>query len=388
MNDTKLTGVFCKLMAGIFLLYLLSFYIPPIKPKTVFYLGLMPLGLLWLLWRPIALGDWLKAFGIFLLPLAAIQLLNIHGMDDIKLWLYMAVFLTCCVMVERSTWGAERVYSVFAWCGVLVLCYSTVDWLWIWHQSGQWIRYENLFGRSVDPINTSVFIASGLAFLWLTTFEPKLKQHSTLALFAGLVVLSGLVLLAALVFQSRTALLGFGLFMVAYIVMRRMWGLGLLALIAIAVIGYLAGADQILSQRGLSYRPQIWADAWHRIIDTCGIWFGCGNDGYGFRAEQYRFTHPHNLPLGILYSDGVVGLALIGIFVVAYVRGGIRLKTPWFLISLIGIGAQLTNMSWLLTSPKAYWIYFWVPILLAFIQIQREKVDRYFAARQHTGNAA
>jgi hypothetical protein len=380
INSTKnnaLTGIQYRVMAGLFLLFNLSFYLP-ISPKSVFYIGLMLPGIAWLMLRPAALPAFFKAFGLLLLPLAVIQFLNIREAAEIKLWIYMTVFLACCVMVERSEWGAERVYRIFAWFGIFALLYASTEWLWTWHQTGQWIRYDHLFGRRMDPNNTSIFIASSLVFLWLTNVEPRLKQRSAWVLLAGMIVLSSLVLLSATVFQSRSTLVGFGLFMAVYIVMRRMWWLGLLALAGVVMIGYLAGADQMLSQRGVSYRPQIWADAWHRVVDTCGIWLGCGEDGYLFIGE---FKHTHNLPLGILYGDGLVGLAMMGVFAFVYVRDGIKLKSLWFLLSMIGIGALMTNTGWLLAPPKAFWAYFWIPILLAFIQMRREQVDAYLAAR-------
>lgn len=364
-------------MAGVFLLLLSSFYVP-VSPKAVFYLGMMLPGILWLLWRPAALLAYFKAFGLLLLPLAVIQLLNMHDADEIKLWLYMVVFLACCLMVERSDWGSERVYRLFAWFGLFALGYATAEWLWVWQQTGNWIRFDHLFGRRMDPNNTSIFITSGLVFLWLTLAEPRLQTRSRLGLLSGLMLLSCAVLLSAAVFQSRSTLVGFGLFMMVYIFIRRWWGLGLLVLVSVASMAYLTGADQMLGQRGVSYRPQIWADAWHRITDTCGVVLGCGDDGYRFIGQ---FTHTHNLPLGILYNDGVVGLALITIFAFVYIRDGIQLKTPWFLLSMIGIGALMTNTGWLLAPPKAFWAYFWVPILITFIQIRREQVDLYLAAR-------
>lgn len=376
-NNTVLTGIPYRLMAGLFLLFNLSFYLP-ISPKSVFYIGLMLPGLVWLLMRPAAVPTFFKAFGLLLLPLAVIQLLNIREATEIKLWIYMVVFLACCVMVERSEWGAERVYRVFAWFGIFALLYASAEWLWVWQQTGNWIRYDHLFGRRMDPNNTSLFITCGLVFLWLTVMESPLMQRGKPYLFAGLLGLSSMVLLSAAIFQSRSTLVGFGFFVVAYITLRRLWGLGLLTLLAVVLMAYLVGADQMLSQRGVSFRPQIWADAWHRIVDTCGILLGCGEDGYRFIGQ---FTHTHNLPLGILYSDGLIGLILIGIFVFYYVRGGIQLKTPWFLLSMIGIGGLMTNTGWLLDQPKGFWAYFWIPILIAFIQIQRTQVDRYLATR-------
>ncbi|HSI96221.1 MAG TPA: hypothetical protein VK938_09070 [Methylophilaceae bacterium] len=376
-NNNNLVGLPYRLMAGLFLLFNLSFFVP-VSPKSVFYIGLMLPGLAWLLWRPAALPAFFKAFGLLLLPLAAIQLLNIREVAEIRLWVFMVAFLACCVMVERSEWGAERVYKVFAWFGVFALLYATSEWLWIWQQTGNWIRYDHLFGRRMDPNNTALFITCGMVFIWLTVMEPRLIALAKPYLLIGLLVLSIAVLLSASVFQSRSALMGFGMFMAVYVLMRRLWAVGFLALLGVLLIGYLAGADQMLSQRGMSYRPEIWADAWYRLVDTCGIVLGCGQDGYRFIGQ---FTHTHNLPLGILYNDGLVGLTLIGIFVFFYVRDGVKLKSPWFLLSMIGIGGLMTNTGWLLGPPKAFWAYFWIPILLTVIQIRREQVDRYLIAR-------
>lgn len=376
-NSNNLVGLPYRLMAGLFLLFNLSFFVP-VSPKSVFYIGLMLPGLAWLLWRPAALPAFFKAFGLLLLSLAAIQLLNIREVAEIRLWVFMVAFLACCVMVDRSEWGAERVYKVFAWFGVFALLYATSEWLWVWQQTGNWIRYDHLFGRRMDPNNTALFITCGLVFIWLTVMEPRLVALAKPYLLIGLLVLSIAVLLSASVFQSRSALMGFGMFMAVYILMRRLWAVGVLALLGVLLVGYLAGADQMLSQRGMSYRPEIWADAWYRLVDTCGIVLGCGQDGYRFIGQ---FTHTHNLPLGILYNDGLVGLTLIGIFVFFYVRDGVKLKSPWFLLSMIGIGGLMTNTGWLLGPPKAFWAYFWIPILLTVIQIRREQVDRYLIAR-------
>jgi hypothetical protein len=377
MNDNYLSGFPCRLVSGTFLLFLLSFYVP-ISPKPVFYAGLMLPGLFWLLWRPAALPAYFKAFGLLLLPLAIIQLLNIQEVSELKLWLYLAVFLACCLIVERCEGGSERIYRQFAWFSLFALGYATVEWLWIWHQTDHWVRYKHLFGREMDPNNTSILITSGLVFIWLTIAEPRLQAHSRWSLLAGMILLSCAVLLSAAIFQSRSTLVGFGLFMGVYVFMRRWWGLGLLAVMVVALVAYLAGADQMLSQRGMSFRPQIWDDAWHRVVDTCGILLGCGKDGYRFLG---KFTHTHNLPMGIFYNDGVIGLVLMGIFAFVYVRGGIKLKSPWFLLSMIGFGSLMTNTGWLLAPPKAFWAYFWVPVLLAFIQVRREHVNEYIVAR-------
>lgn len=377
MSVEQLKGGAYRLSACAFLLFMLTFYVP-ISPKPVFYLGLVLPGLAWLAWRPLALPQFFIAFGWLLLPLAGLQLLNLQAAAEIKQWFYLVALLAGCVMVERSDWNMTRVYRVFAWFSVFVLLWVAADWLWTWQQSGEWIRYMLVFGRRMDPNNTALLISGGLVFLWLTQAEPWLERRPVWYKLLGLLALSAAVLLAATMFQSRSTLMGYGLFMAVYVLQRRMWRTGLAVVLGIVVLAYLLGVEHILSQRGFSYRPEIWADAWARLYTHCGALLGCGDDHYRFLG---MFTHTHNLPLQILYNDGFVGLALITVFAWVYFRDGFRSQAPWFLLSMVGLGGLMTNTGWLLGPPKAFWAYFWLPVLLALVDMRRLQLAHYLAAR-------
>jgi hypothetical protein len=42
------------------------------------------------------------------------------------------------------------------------------------------------------------------------------------------------------------------------------------------------------------------------------------------------------------------------------------------LLSLFGWGCLLTEINSILTSPEPFWIYFWLPVLMAIIETQRK----------------
>jgi hypothetical protein len=360
-----------------FLLFNLSFFLP--FPSKGLYFIIAISGLCWVLSQPSSVPDFFRAFGILLLPLLVVQVLNVRDFDEIKQWLGLTGLVAAYALMERSAWGVERLYRIFAYTGIAVLAYASIDWLLMSGHTEAWVRYDRLFGHRIDPNNVALLMACCLAFIWLVDIEPRLNGRSAVWKLLGLVGISSAMLLAASIFQSRSSLVGFGFFMAGYMLTRRWWGLSLLGLVAVLAIGSVTDAFDILATRGLSYRPQIWSDAIHRVVDQCGVILGCGQDGYRFLHE---YTHTHNLPIGIFYNDGLAGVALVGIFAGYYFYRGFALKSPWFLISLIGIGGLMTNTGWLLGPPKAFWAYFWTPIILAYIRMRQEALARYFHARR------
>jgi hypothetical protein len=171
-------------------------------------------------------------------------------------------------------------------------------------------------------------------------------------------------------------LLAYAFFLLAYLYSRRLWLFGLTAVLAVFFLGYWAGLDHLLLERGLSYRPQIWLDALDRVTHVCNISMGCGKDGYRFLG---MYTHTHNILLQVLYEDGLLGLVVFSFFAVYLLKKGIRSNA--FLLAALGIGAQMSNTGWLLVPPKSLWIYFWLPLAMAAIEISRDKLKAYWVAR-------
>lgn len=359
---------------GLFL-FSISYYFS-LPSKALFFAGIVFPGIAWLMMKPAALPKFLRPLAWIFLPLAFMQLLNIGEWKEIKIWLYLMGFLGCVVYLDRQNL-IEPIMTAFSYTSVAILVYCLADWIMIHEATGEWVRYAILFGGEIDPIDTAMVIAIGLLYIWLSKVEPKLQAASSVHLLVGITMLSGLILLISTVFQARTLLLAYAIFLVVYLYSRRLWLFGFLAVLAVLVLSYVAGLDHLLLKRGLSYRPQIWMDATSRVIDVCSIWIGCGKDGHLFLG---MYTHAHNLLMQILYEDGLLGLGLFSIFAYYLVRRGIR--TNSFLLVTLAMGAQMTNTGWLLVSPKSLWIYFWLPMAMLVAEISRDRLKEYWAARE------
>lgn len=375
-TNTDFASVAQILLASILALFTISYY-TPLAPKFLFHAGVTLPGLIWLAWCPRQLPKFIMVFGWVLFPLLALQLLNYIEIREIKVWLYLVALLASCTIVDRSRYGLKGVFIVFATASAIALIYATVTWLSIWYTTGTWVRLDNFPGRNADPIDSGLLIGSSLIFCWVFLVEPRLQRYSRAYFFIGLLGLSVLLLLASLVFQARSLLVGYGLFLLVYALRQRLWLQLSMVMVCLGLLGWLVGADQVLSQRGLSYRPEIWADALHRVSQQCGLVFGCGKDGYHFLG---LYTHTHNLPLQVLYEDGLIGCLLFMIFAGYFIARG-RLSN-WFLVAVFGFGGQLTNTGWLLSNPKAYWIYFWLPAAMILIETRRDALVCYLAARK------
>lgn len=123
-------------------------------------------------------------------------------------------------------------------------------------------------------------------------------------LFEPLSILSMLLIGALLLSTgSRTPLLAVvatSLWLAALTLDRKsLVVLGLLVSMSAAIVLL---APEMVMQRGLSYRTEIWAEVLRQIAGK--VWFG---HGYGasmkipiVRPQQTRFSDPHNLTLAVL----------------------------------------------------------------------------------------
>lgn len=367
--------------AGLFCVFCSAFYLPLSSKaiNNIFYAGLALPGLFWLLWRPAALPMLARSFAWLALLLGALVVLDAGDASGLKKGLYLMLFFVCCLMLEQWRWGMKGCVTVFACFSAAVLLYVLSDWLWIWSESGRWIRYGSFLGQPINPVYFSMLIGSALVFLWLFHVADWLERRSRLALLAGLFLLSVAVLLCASIFQSRSTLLGFALFFGAYLLYKRIIMLGLGLALALVALLFVLGGDELLNQRGLSYRPAIWQDAWLRVLNDCGLWLGCGSDDYRFLG---KFHHPHSGYLAMFYRNGLLGALLFMLFAAIFFWRTARAQSRWMLLALMGWGSLLTTTNGVLTTPQPLWIYFWLPTFMAILESQRSAVLAYFSARQ------
>ncbi len=366
------------LMFGVFCL---AFYLPLSSKATnnIFYIGLALPCLVWLLLRPAALVLLVRPLGWLIALLFLLLILDARDIAGLKKVLYLALFLGSCLFLQGRRWDVNAVYGLCAWISLGILLFVAVDWLWLWHEKGKWVRYRIILGEIINPVHFSLLISSALIFLWLFRIAPKLERRSTIALAVGLVLLGGAVLLCATIFQSRSTLLGFAIFFIGYLLYHRLVGMGGVVIIFLGGLLFALGGEELLLRRGLSYRLDIWQDAWSRLVNDCSIWLGCGVDNYLFLG---RFEHPHSAYFSMLYRNGLLGGILFLLFMLLWFTYALRVRSRWLLMALFGCGSLLTTSNGVLTSPQPLWIYFWLPVFMAALDGQREAVGIFLTSRR------
>jgi len=127
--------------------------------------------------------------------------------------------------------------------------------------------------------------------------------------------------------------------------------------------------SKMITERGDSYRFEIWQIALQKIADHPWI-------GHGYSANLaidpgvgYNFQEPHSFVLGVLYYVGVLGL-LPWLFFLGWgllsswrqrVQPLLIIASTWL---VFGIGAGLTEGGGIISRPKEHWFLLWIPLAL------------------------
>lgn len=139
---------------------------------------------------------------------------------------------------------------------------------------------------------------------------------------------------------------------------------------------------EVLLNRGMSYRLDLWKDALEKISQQPWL-------GYGFDAPlaiyidgfSVPFSEPHSFAIGVLYYTGLVGLSLW------LTLHGLALSYCWrqrhnllFIVCgallVYGIGAGLAEGGGILARPKEHWFVTWIPLaLIAALSIRNRQIQ-------------
>lgn len=364
----------------IFLAFLVSFF-APISAKAVnniFYIGLALPALVW--WgSAIRIGHLpfytAPAFFTFLGLLSAYLAFKTRGflVDSV----YLVLLFIACVMIERDKGAVRRIYYAFALVCIVLLGVAVVEWASVVRAADMVPRIA-LWGHAENPNFAALMIISSLVFLWVFDLDERLGGYSDFARWSGFIAIAVGCVACALVFQARSALLGFGLFIAGYAARGKYFKpIALSASVALVLL-FLTGWGVVLLERGLSFRPAIWSAVVRRLIDTCGAVTGCGKDDYLFLGE---FFHPHSAYLSILYYGGLVGLALFVGVAVAFLIRSWRGNSRWLMVALVGWGGVVATTSGVIASPRPLWVFFWIPTFMALIETGQPVLDEYYRRR-------
>ncbi|WP_323615062.1 O-antigen ligase family protein [Pseudomonas putida] len=225
------------------------------------------------------------------------------------------------------------------------------------------------YGALYNPLLTA-HVFGAFAAIWLATWFQTRGALNILAL-ACLAVL-GMAILAT---GSRTPLIGLAAALGwLLIVGDRRHGLIAMAAVALALVGVAVLYPEAITQRGVSYRPEIWMESLRQIGEH--PWLGHGYDApmtVIIPGLEQTLADPHNIELGVLYAGGVVGLVLwlvlYGLamrFCWAYRQHpGVTLAATWL---IFGFASGLTEGSAFMSRPKEHWFLIWMPMAVVYAQ--------------------
>lgn len=368
------------LASAILFVFCASFY-TPISSKAsnnIFYAGLGLPALVWWLYRPRAALGLFRVAPAFLATYGALAAwLVVADPTFLRDTLYIATLFVCCAMLERHGSGVARAYTGFALVSLALFAFAILKWAqlaWLHHYWGR----ITLWGQGQNPVYAGLLISSSLVFLWLFHVEPRLRDRSRLAYLVALLGLVALGGLCAVVFQARSALVGFAAFLVVLLTQRRLVVVGSLLAVVAAVALWDSGVADALLERGGSYRIEIWADALRRLESECGLLVGCGKDDYRFLGQ---FFHAHSAYVSILYEAGAIGLVLFLAMALAFFVAAWRSRSRWMLVALVGWAGVATTTPGVIVSPRTLWVFFWIPTLMAVLESGRPALEAYYRTR-------
>lgn len=354
--------------------YSLSYYfaISNKKSNNIFYIFVAIPVLLVVLGKYRATIFLLKDIYWFFIIILFLSFLDMEQIKDAKRGGYLILLFFSCVFIDQGKGHLKNWLLLYAVSSFFVFVYAFFDWLWVWSQTGQWIRYSSWLGKSFHPGFFGMLLCFALVFLWHFHVYNKLSKNLIVQLL-GLFFFVSSALICVAVFQSRTALLGFCLFFLGWIVFERKYILGIIVLALVTVLVFYLDIDQLLANRGASYRIIIWKEVVRQLFNDCNYILGCASTG----DILGKFSHPHNVYLSMFYRNGLLGGGVFLVFLGCFTYLGLKHKSKWFVLSLFGWGALLTENNSLFTSPQPFWIYFWIPVFMTIVEVYKESVLKY-----------
>lgn len=213
------------------------------------------------------------------------------------------------------------------------------------------------------------------AALWLAYLMTAQSIKEKILGFLPLLPLVLLLLLTG----SRTPLVALSacfLWLVLLARSRRLWLALFIAVLLASVILLLM--PHLITERGVSYRPQIWMSAIAQSWEA--IWFGHGlgsNLNIKIPEIEYAFSTPHNITLHVLYLGGVIGVLLWINMYISSSWSAWRYRTDRCVAMasttvIYGLMAGMTEGGTFFSRPNEHWFLIWIPLALSLAAIDRK----------------
>ena len=225
-------------------------------------------------------------------------------------------------------------------------------------------------GRLSNPV------ISAVSYGLMVIFSAWLFIYSKAVWIRVALVIGVAVLLVAITLSGTRVVwlaLGVGVAMgIGLVSQQKNW---LIPGIVVAAVGMLAvislGLEEI-ARRGLSFRPEIWAEFVSRSIAAHPLLgAGSGADSH-WQTDILTFKHPHSVFVSVFYFGGVIGLALLlGMLVVAarciVFSAACDSKTLAIMTLSFGVTVGLFDGDNILTKIDYLWWLVWLPLSLALL---------------------
>ena len=355
-------GLLC-LLTGLFWVVDRSFF-----HKIFYYLVVLPTLLLFLA-RPRVLNELLSSWIVVAYLLFASYVVltlcwSTSPVDVLSLAKrpFLVLFLFCLTFeLARYRFDLFQKASMAAASFSIAAAAFALMYHWRSEETDRLVGY----GAFSNPLLTSHVFGFFLAW-WLGVLVSAHKNLQTIALVA-IPVLATLLLATG----SRTPLFATAVTITWLAVISRnrraMQTVLVAALLCLAVWQFM---PEVLTQRGLSYRTEIWSDVWRQV--SARLWLG-----YGYDAPLTVVLHDlpltlldsHNMTLSVLFMGGMVGLALWMALYAAALYESWRWRDDALVqifsaTMLYGLAAGMTEGGSFISRPKEHWFLIWIPLSL------------------------
>ena len=285
---------------------------------------------------------------------------------------FLLAWIECSRMSPQGFLLASRLMLGAALLSVLIVL---LNWA-IFHPEWLFVRRLRAVGV-LNRANMGAFVLCALAVLaqWRLSEGRTVAERSTAAAF---LVLSALLILLS---GSRGGLATFALSQAAFFVLHRpldlrrciiMGGFGLAALAGVALLYFgdiLPEKSRLFARPSGAFRLAIWNEA-------IALWQTRPIFGHGAGTEQVfagKPEHPHSIWVAALFYGGVVGLALTAATIVlALVRAMAvpERERRALVLALMAVAllATLAHGTLPISRARDFWLFFWLPLALAFAQ--------------------
>lgn len=275
---------------------------------------------------------------------------------------YIALLFYCVALLVLTT--PTKVNTALRASIAGTACAAFVS-LAIFYGSDSRGRFDG-YGALYNPLLTS-HVYGCFAALTLGFISCAQQKRDLLFLSIAFSILITIIFATG----SRTPLVGISA-AVVWIVLakadrRAFWILATCCITAILLITLM---PESVTSRGLSYRPEIWKEAWSQISQR--IWLGHGLDhpmSFPVWGNKDAFADPHNMELAVLFSGGLAGLSLWLVLYAVTLRFALHNRHVPLVVAasaalVYGFAAGLTEGNSFMSRPKEHWFLIWIPFAL------------------------